>query len=139
MKMPPIGELLAVIAIVVNVGLMFAAWAGANRRAVAHSRKQAPPLHAEDHPSRASFWMFGIAATATAISAAAQAQSWDLTFPNIAQLAFFGATVAGMAGHSLLLLLTGGRPERDAPGWVKGAAWTVAALGGAAATGWVTA
>ncbi|MEC4018287.1 hypothetical protein [Streptomyces sp. H27-D2] len=130
-------EVLAVAVLAAEIVLMFAAWRSASRRVVAHSRKQGPRPGVNDHPGQASAVMLGVAALATTAGAAIRLGSWDVTFANLSQLLLFGVIAGGMAGHSLVLLITRGQSEADQPRWTFPAAAAVAVIGGAVSSGWV--
>ncbi|PRH78265.1 hypothetical protein C6N75_15875 [Streptomyces solincola] len=120
-------EIMAVVAVVVEVVLMFAAWVDTERRHWKHSEGSGPKPRPGDDVLRVSGWLYAVAMVA--VTVAALAMTVELTLPRVGMFALFGVLFPALAANSVVVLVSRGR-AREVAAWQWGLASAVAAAGG---------
>jgi hypothetical protein len=125
-------EVMAVIALVVEVGVMVLARFGTERRHWQHYKNRGPAPRTGDDVTHAPAILY--AAAAVAVTVAALAVPLEMSLSTVGTAAMFGVLLPVFAANSVMVLATNGRPEKvtRAHRW---AAFAVAVVGGAVSVG----
>ncbi|WNO73893.1 hypothetical protein [Streptomyces sp. AM8-1-1] len=125
-------EVIAVIALVVEVGLMGPARFGTERRHWKHHLKRGPKPRTGDDVAHAPAILYGLAAVA--VTVAAVAAPLDMSLSTVGTIAMFGVLLPAFAANSVMVLASRGRPEAVTR-LQRWAAFAVAVGGGAVSVG----